>query len=155
MSIRVACTGIRRLLKNLICRVSADSDLHANLTNLALKGIIGVKAMAEISRVVGENDDAHAYDVCLSRLSPVHGELRGIQSRASQLIQSWQSLALSSDQSHLLRSYGDQQSWALIYNMYSDKLLGTNLVSQSVREFICYETGSLKLTRLTGYRHPN
>ena len=39
----------------------------ANQTNLAIKGIIGVKAMAEIARAVGETLDATQYDVsCVS-----------------------------------------------------------------------------------------
>lgn len=45
-------------------RRSADGDNIANMTNLAVKGIIGVKAMAEISRAVGETEDAQRYDVC-------------------------------------------------------------------------------------------
>ena len=37
------------------------------MTNLAIKGIIGVKAMAEIARAVGETLDATQYDVsCVS-----------------------------------------------------------------------------------------
>ena len=38
-------------------------------TNLALKGIIGIKAMAEISRAVGNGSDAQLYDVCASHFS--------------------------------------------------------------------------------------
>ena len=33
------------------------------MTNLAIKGIIGVKAMAEISRTVNQSSDAQLYDV--------------------------------------------------------------------------------------------
>lgn len=33
------------------------------MTNLALKGVIAVKAMAEISRVVRNGADAQQYDV--------------------------------------------------------------------------------------------
>ena len=39
---------------------------------------------------------------------------------------------MSSDGSHLLGSYGDQQSWSLMYNLYADKMLGLNFVPQSV-----------------------
>ena len=52
-------------------RSSADGDTTANLTNLAIKGIIGVQAMAEISRALGATDDAHNYDV--RRMSPAFG----------------------------------------------------------------------------------
>lgn len=45
---------------------------------------------------------------------------------------SWHSLALSSDGSHFLGAYGDQESWALMYNIYADRLLGTGIVNQTV-----------------------
>ena len=34
-----------------------------NLTNLALKGIIAIQAMSEISRATGNSEDAQAYQV--------------------------------------------------------------------------------------------
>ena len=33
---------------------------------------------------------------------------------------------------HLLGAYGDEKSWALMYNVYADKLLGTGMLSESV-----------------------
>ncbi|EEB87392.1 hypothetical protein MPER_15265, partial [Moniliophthora perniciosa FA553] len=43
---------------------SADSDgAITNGTNLAIKGIIGLRAMAEISHTVGRGDDANKYQV--------------------------------------------------------------------------------------------
>ncbi|EIW62865.1 uncharacterized protein TRAVEDRAFT_69088 [Trametes versicolor FP-101664 SS1] len=97
---------------------SADSfeiGSTANITNLALKGIIGVKSMAEISRAVGEQADAKLYD-----------------EHAATLATSWHSLTLSSDGSHLLGSYGDEGSWALMYNIYADRLLGTGVVNETI-----------------------
>ncbi|KAL7281458.1 hypothetical protein ACG7TL_004773 [Trametes sanguinea] len=94
-------------------QMTADDEGNANMTNLAIKGIIGVKAMAEISRALGQDVDAQQYD-----------------SHASALVGSWQSLATSADQNHILGFYGNQQSWALMYNIYADRLLGTNIVSQ-------------------------
>ena len=44
-------------------RVTADGENSANLTNLAIKGIVGVKAMAEISRALQQDNDAQFYDV--------------------------------------------------------------------------------------------
>ncbi|KAH9942459.1 uncharacterized protein BXZ73DRAFT_88030 [Epithele typhae] len=96
-------------------QASADGETSANMTNLAIKGIIAVKAMAEISRAVGKSVDAQTYDA-----------------HASALVNSWQSLAASSDQGHLLGLYSNQQSWALLYNIYADRLLGTGLVSSAV-----------------------
>ncbi len=52
-----------------IDRQTANAETTANMTNLALKGIIGVKAMVEISRVVGNEIDAQEYDVCSQRSS--------------------------------------------------------------------------------------
>lgn len=45
-------------------RVSADANNGAKaLTNLALKGIIGIKAMSDISAVMGIDDDTQHYSV--------------------------------------------------------------------------------------------
>ncbi|KAI0744211.1 hypothetical protein C8Q80DRAFT_1220875 [Daedaleopsis nitida] len=92
---------------------SADLETRANMTNLAIKGIIAVKAMAEISRAVGQDFDAQQYD-----------------NHASALIGSW--LSLSQSNFHFLGAYGAQGSWSLMYNLYADILLGTNLVSQDL-----------------------
>ncbi|KAI0353838.1 DUF1793-domain-containing protein [Trametes cingulata] len=94
---------------------TADNESNANMTNLAIKGIIGVKAMAEMSQAMGEQADAQQYG-----------------SNATTLVGQWQSLAQSSDGQHLLGSYGDQQSWSLMYNLYADRLLGTNIVDQNL-----------------------
>ncbi|PIL35874.1 hypothetical protein GSI_01534 [Ganoderma sinense ZZ0214-1] len=91
-----------------------DGDT-TDLANTALKGIIGVKAMAEIAHALGQDSDATQYG-----------------NQASSLLSSWLSLATSSGGSRLLGSYGDQQSWSLMYNLFSDKLLGLNFVGQSV-----------------------
>ncbi|KAL7281476.1 hypothetical protein ACG7TL_004791 [Trametes sanguinea] len=96
-------------------QISADGEGSANMTNLAIKGIIGVKAMAEISRALGEDTDAQQYD-----------------SHAAELVNSWQSLAISADHKHLLGFYGDEPSWSLMYNIYADRLLGTEIVSQTL-----------------------
>lgn len=50
-------------------RANADEETTANNTNLAFKGIVGVKAMAEISRAVGQSSDAKQYDVSATPLS--------------------------------------------------------------------------------------
>ncbi|KAI0705121.1 hypothetical protein C8T65DRAFT_740959 [Cerioporus squamosus] len=79
---------------------TADGESNANMTNLAIKGIIAVKAMAEMSHAAQQDSDAQHYN--------------------------------SNVQQHLLGQYGDQSSWAMLYNIYADLLLGTNLVSQDV-----------------------
>ncbi|KAH9858969.1 hypothetical protein C2E23DRAFT_717283 [Lenzites betulinus] len=90
----------------------------ANQTNLALKGIVGIKTMAEISRALGQQFDAQQYDV-----------------HAAALIESWQSLALSTNKTaHVRGIYADAQSWVLLYNLYADRLLGTGLLSTSIQQ---------------------
>ncbi|KAI1795667.1 hypothetical protein LXA43DRAFT_731775 [Ganoderma leucocontextum] len=106
-----------------------DIENTANLTTLAIKGIIGVKAMAEISRAVGEDSDGAQYD-----------------NNATALLGSWVSLATSSGGSRLLGSYGDQQSWSLMYNLFADKMLGLNFVPQSVINMQTQYFGSLLAT---------
>ncbi|PIL35870.1 hypothetical protein GSI_01530 [Ganoderma sinense ZZ0214-1] len=94
-------------------QTNQDGD-STDLANIALKGIIGVKAMAEIAHALGEGADATKYG-----------------NQASSLLTSWLSLATSSGGSRLLGSYGNQQSWSLMYNLFADKMLGLNFVSQS------------------------
>ncbi|KAK7695932.1 hypothetical protein QCA50_000571 [Cerrena zonata] len=89
----------------------------ANQTNLAIKGIIGIKAMSEIAALVGDNARASNYS-----------------SIASSYVSQWQNFATSSDKKHLTLSYGDDSSWGLSYNLYADKLLGTNIFPSSVFE---------------------
>ena len=51
-------------------------------------------------------------------------------------MESWQSLALSADKTHILALYGDpQNSWSLSYNLYADRLLGMNIVPSPVSSF--------------------
>ncbi|KAL1881136.1 hypothetical protein VTK73DRAFT_4583 [Phialemonium thermophilum] len=78
----------------------------ANQTNLALKGIIGIKAMSEISELVGEGKDAaHYRDV------------------ADHYIEKWQEYGISRDHTHAKLAYTWYGSWTTIYNLYADSLL--------------------------------
>ncbi|KAI0081700.1 DUF1793-domain-containing protein [Panus rudis PR-1116 ss-1] len=87
----------------------------ANQTNLAIKGIIGIRAMAEIANLVGDQTRSANYT-----------------SIASSYVTQWQKFATASDGKHLTLSYGNDASWGLSYNLYADKLLGLNLFPQSV-----------------------
>ncbi|KAI0633572.1 hypothetical protein C8Q77DRAFT_1217931 [Trametes polyzona] len=59
--------------------------------------------------------------------------LKGIiATYASDLSASWKTLSLSADGSHFLRTYGEKQSWALMYNLYADRLLGTGIVDDAL-----------------------
>jgi hypothetical protein len=46
-------------------RFDSLNQNHGNLTNLAIKGIIGIRAMAEISQIMGQSMDAEKYEVLL------------------------------------------------------------------------------------------
>ncbi|TFY64799.1 hypothetical protein EVJ58_g2384 [Rhodofomes roseus] len=87
-----------------------------NSTNLALKGIIGIQAMSNISALLQRDEDAQHYS-----------------SVASQYSETWKSLAMTSDSEHVVPTYGDSSSaWSLAYNLYAHTLLGFDLLDQAV-----------------------
>lgn len=90
---------------------------YSNQTNLALKGIIGIEAMATISSMTDHLDDSE------NRTSV-----------AQDYIDRWQTLAIANntDPPHTTLSYGDSESHGLLYNLYADRELGLNFVPQSV-----------------------
>ncbi|KAL0061627.1 hypothetical protein AAF712_011544 [Marasmius tenuissimus] len=92
---------------------TADGLDMSNSTNLAIRAIIGLRSMAEISNTIGKGDDASKY-----------------QNQASLWVESWKTQAFSSG--HLTSTYGASDSWGLTYNLYADKLLGMNLVSNDI-----------------------
>ncbi|KAI5367499.1 Putative six-hairpin glycosidase superfamily [Septoria linicola] len=91
----------------------------ANQTNLALKGIIGLKAASMIANMTGRQDDARDYD-----------------SRSRDWIQQWEQLANipSASPPRTSLNYGDEDSWSLLYNLYADSLLNANLVPKRIYE---------------------
>ncbi|KAI0433386.1 hypothetical protein F5Y09DRAFT_84951 [Xylaria sp. FL1042] len=78
----------------------------ANQTNLALKGIIGIKAMSGIAEIVGEESDAKHYS-----------------SIAEEYIGKWQEFGLSRDKTHAKLAYTWWGSWTTLYNLFADALL--------------------------------
>lgn len=78
----------------------------ANQTNLALKGIVGIRAMADLSAIVGNDAEAKEY----KRI-------------AEDYIDQWQGFAISKDGTHAKLSYTWQGSWTTLYNLYADALL--------------------------------
>ncbi|KAI9464135.1 hypothetical protein BJY52DRAFT_888853 [Lactarius psammicola] len=93
---------------------SADGLTINNQTNLAIKGIIAIKAMSNMSSAVNQTANADKYS-----------------NTAASLYSQWKSLALDSDQ-HLLAAYGLANSWTLGYNLFADVWLGTGVVESSV-----------------------
>ncbi|KAF9261526.1 hypothetical protein L218DRAFT_1001558 [Marasmius fiardii PR-910] len=95
-------------------KTAADGQKPAHGTNLAIKGIIGIRAMADISNALGETGDAKRYlDISLSYATK------------------WQSLA-TSPSGYLTSTYGRDETGGMMYNLYADKLLATNLVPKTV-----------------------
>jgi len=86
----------------------------ANQTNLALKGIIGIRAMSELSELMGEMDDAKYY--------------RNI---SDAYIKKWEEYGKSRDGTHTKLAYTWYGSWMTIYNLFADALLCFHLPSTS------------------------
>ncbi|CAL3968598.1 unnamed protein product [Diplocarpon coronariae] len=89
----------------------------ANQTNLALKGIIAIEAMAVIAQKTGHLADQKFYS--------------GI---AHDYIAKWQKLAVvtTARPPHTSLAYQDKTSHGLLYNLYTDALLGLNLVPRAI-----------------------
>lgn len=78
----------------------------ANQTNLALKGIIGIRAMSDVSSILGFEEDAQKY--------------RNISETYANR---WQEYAISRDGTHVKVAYTWYGSWATTYNLFADSLL--------------------------------
>ncbi len=100
----------------------------AHSVNLALKGISGIAAFAQIANMAGVAADATYY-----------------QAQAQQGIATWAGLAQNSDGSHLLHTYrepansyspdttGESDSdWSLLYNSFPNRLLGLGLIPNAI-----------------------
>ncbi|KAB8295753.1 hypothetical protein EYC80_008578 [Monilinia laxa] len=87
----------------------------SNQTNLALKGIIGIKAMSEIAEVVGETEDAVFY-----------------RNVSETYIKRWEEeFAISRDGTHAKLAYSWYGSWTILYNLFADSLLCFHIPSSS------------------------
>lgn len=86
----------------------------ANQTNLALKGIVGIRAMSEIADIVGKDDEAKAY-----------------RKTADEYIAKWQEFGISRDGTHAKLAYTWYGSWTTLYNLYADSLLCFHIPSDS------------------------
>ncbi len=88
-----------------------------NQTNLALKGIIGIEAMSQMAKLIGENDDASNYT-----------------NIAHDYIGKWETLGVNKNATppHASITYNNISTHGLLYNLYNDKLLNLNLVPQEV-----------------------
>lgn len=91
-------------------------ELH-NQTNLALKGVIGIEAMARMSAIVGEDNDA-----------------KNFSDIAREYIGKWigYGMNLAADPPHAMLNYNNADTHGLLYNLYNDRLLNLSLVPQSI-----------------------
>ena len=92
----------------------------ANQTNLAIKGIIGIEAMAQIANRTG-----HVHDG------------KNFTQIAHNYTNLWMQygIAQTSDNftlPHTTLAYGENDTYSLLYNLFGDKELGLELVPQSV-----------------------
>ncbi|THU86971.1 hypothetical protein K435DRAFT_682611, partial [Dendrothele bispora CBS 962.96] len=105
-------------------------------TTVALKGIIGIGAMAQISAALGYSNDSEMYlasNKCNgSRFLALITDFCRSQSKATSFIhdQNWQTKTVKSD--HITIEFEDEESSALLYDLYAERLLGTNVVNQTV-----------------------
>ncbi|KAH9914014.1 uncharacterized protein B0H18DRAFT_887524 [Fomitopsis serialis] len=117
-------------------QLSVDDGSDAtNSTNLAVKGIFAIQAMAEISQLVGQSNDSQQFS-----------------STASNYMNTWQSLAISSGgaSASVKPKFGSEITgiWSLPYNLYPQILFGFNLLNQTVRMH-CADFATQWLDKLT------
>ncbi|GAA5859784.1 hypothetical protein JCM8547_007026 [Rhodosporidiobolus lusitaniae] len=84
----------------------------ANQTNLAVKAIVGIGAMAELARETGRFTDAVRY-----------------RAVAEAYVEEWTKLALTEEGGapHAKLAYQDENSWGLLYNLLGDRFLQLDL----------------------------
>lgn len=88
-----------------------------NQTNLGIKGIVGIQAMAGVARVVIDAAGLQNYTTT-----------------ASNYFSTWEYYAVDPSRNHTLLSYEWRSSWGLLYNTFPDKLLNLGVIPQSLYE---------------------
>ncbi|KAI0309755.1 hypothetical protein OF83DRAFT_1071555 [Amylostereum chailletii] len=109
-------------------QVSADGLNIANQTNLAIKGIIAIKAMSMIASLTGKTADATAYS-----------------EKSRDIFTQWKAHALAADDRHMLLAYDDDDSsnYSLGYNVFADLWLGTGVVDSDVTNGLSNQANKL------------
>lgn len=87
----------------------------ANQTNLAIKGIVGLKAMSFISEALGDLSAAANYSAT-----------------AASYYAQWEQFAIDLSGTHTMLAYQSRGSFGLLYNTYPDKLLNLGIVHKSL-----------------------
>ncbi|KAI2624489.1 DUF1793-domain-containing protein [Xylaria nigripes] len=86
-----------------------------NQTNLAIKGIVALKAMSHIASVAKKTAEASDY-----------------ADKAKSYYSQWETLAIDPSHKHTTLAYDWRSSWGLLYNIYFDKLLNLGLVDEKL-----------------------
>lgn len=105
----------------------------AHSVNLALKGILGIGAMAQLSGYAGNTADAASY-----------------AATAKNYIGQWAQMGLDSSGKHMKLAYDQAGTWSLKYNGYPDRLLKLGLIPDNVPEV----EAAWYLTRVNTYGVP-
>lgn len=88
-------------------------------TGLALKGIIGINAMSDLAKIVGNDADAKFY-----------------KNISTTYIAKWEEYAISRDKTHAKVAYDWYGSWTTLYNLYADSLLCFHVADHSMSESV-------------------
>ncbi|CAK7272177.1 hypothetical protein SEPCBS119000_004987 [Sporothrix epigloea] len=93
----------------------------ANQTNLALKGIIGLRAVVEMAGIGSIDIPDWVY-------------YSQVREKSARYIQDWAMLGVNnaSDPPHATLAYNLPDSYSLLYNLYADRLLGLDFVPKWV-----------------------
>ncbi|EON63362.1 hypothetical protein W97_02589 [Coniosporium apollinis CBS 100218] len=75
-------------------------------TNLALKGIVGIKAMSELAEILENEADAKFY-----------------RNVSDTYVKKWEEFGISRDGSHAKLAYDWYGSWTTLYSLYADAVL--------------------------------
>ena len=94
-----------------------DKIKPSNETNLALKGIIGIEAMAQIANRTGHTEDGANFTKI-----------------AHSYIEQWENLGFNfgAVPPHEESQYGNKTTYELLYNLFSDAELGLDLVPKKI-----------------------
>jgi hypothetical protein len=76
------------------------------MTNLALKGMVGIRAMAELAHVVGEKEDEKYY-----------------RNVSESYVKEWESLGMARDGGRAKLAYHWYGSWTTLYSLFADSVL--------------------------------
>ncbi|EKM77069.1 hypothetical protein AGABI1DRAFT_108435 [Agaricus bisporus var. burnettii JB137-S8] len=91
--------------------VSADGISYPGMSNLALKGILGVHSMGKIDEQLNLSNTT-------------------FKDKANELIQSWKQFAVTD--THIQAEYGKPGTWGLMYNLFPAVWLETGLIDDEI-----------------------